>query len=118
LPLLLTLFRDDPKVRFGGSFRAALETEAALAPKERKRVAQGLVGKHREAREWLTKLEDQEDRARRRKRKNAKGGNGCCVKAFPEKAESGDSHIGSNMIQASCWEEASMDGEAIFGGSA
>jgi hypothetical protein len=30
----------------------------------------------------------------------------------------GDSHGGANMIQASCWEEASMDGEAIFGGSA
>jgi hypothetical protein len=39
-------------------------------------------------------------------------------RAFPEKAESGDSHGGANMIQASCWEEASMDGEAIFGGSA
>jgi putative transposase len=40
------------------------------------------------------------------------------TRAFPEKAESGDSHGGANMIQASCWEEASMDGEAIFGGSA
>ena len=41
------------------------------------------------------------------------------VRAFSEKAESeGDSHAGTNMIQASCWEEASMDGEAVFGGLA
>src|SRR5204863_8722181 len=39
-------------------------------------------------------------------------------RAFPEKAESGDSHRRENMIQASCWEEASMDGEAAFGGFA
>ena len=33
------------------------------------------------------------------------------VRAFPEKAESaGDSPAGTNMIQASYWEEASMDG--------
>ena len=36
-------------------------------------------------------------------------------RAFPEKAESGDSHAGANMIQASYWDEASMDGEAVFG---
>src|SRR5438876_9406323 len=30
------------------------------------------------------------------------------IRAFPEKAESGDSHRRENMIQASCWEEASM----------
>src|SRR5882757_1201762 len=41
------------------------------------------------------------------------------LRAFSEKAESeGDSHAGTNMIQASCWEEASMDGEAVFGGLA
>ena len=40
------------------------------------------------------------------------------ARAFPEKAESGDSHAGANMIQASYWEEASMDGEAVFGGLA
>src|SRR3979409_1311139 len=41
------------------------------------------------------------------------------IRAFSEKAESeGDSHAGTNMIQASCWEEASMDGEAVFGGLA
>ena len=41
------------------------------------------------------------------------------VRAFPEKAESaGDSPAGTNMIQASYWEEASMDGEALFGGLA
>ena len=41
------------------------------------------------------------------------------ARAFSEKAESeGDSHAGTNMIQASCWEEASMDGEAVFGGLA
>jgi predicted AAA+ superfamily ATPase len=40
------------------------------------------------------------------------------VRAFPEKAESGDSHRVADMIQASCWEEASMDGEATFGGFA
>jgi hypothetical protein len=37
------------------------------------------------------------------------------ARAFPEKAESGDSHAGANMIQASYWDEASMDGEAVFG---
>jgi len=44
----------------------------------------------------------------------------CLVaRAFSEKAESEeDSHVGTNMIQASCWEEASMDGEAVFGGLA
>ena len=41
------------------------------------------------------------------------------IRAFPEKAESaGDSPAGTNMIQASYWEEASMDGEALFGGLA
>ena len=40
------------------------------------------------------------------------------VRAFPEKAESGDSHGVADVIQASCWEEASMDGEAAFGGFA
>jgi hypothetical protein len=41
------------------------------------------------------------------------------IRAFPEKADSeGDSHAGTNVIQASCWEEASMDGEAVFGGLA
>jgi hypothetical protein len=41
------------------------------------------------------------------------------IRAFPEKAESeGDSPAGTNMIQASYWEEASMDGEAVFGGLA
>jgi hypothetical protein len=29
-----------------------------------------------------------------------------------------DSHAGANMIQAPYWEEASMDGEAVFGGLA
>ena len=40
------------------------------------------------------------------------------VRAVPEKAESGDSHRSANMIQASYWREASMDGEAAFGGFA
>jgi hypothetical protein len=40
------------------------------------------------------------------------------IRAFPEKAESGDSHRVADMIQASCWLEASMDGEATFGGLA
>jgi hypothetical protein len=39
-------------------------------------------------------------------------------RAFPEKTESGDSPALTNRIQASCWEEASMDGEAVFGGFA
>ena len=55
------------------------ETEAALGAQGCKRVAQWPVGNHHEAREWLTKLEDQEDRSRRRKRKNAEGGNCGCV---------------------------------------
>jgi len=40
------------------------------------------------------------------------------ARAFPEKTESGDSPALTNRIQASCWEEASMDGEAVFGGFA
>jgi hypothetical protein len=28
------------------------------------------------------------------------------------------SHSGANMIQALCWADASMNGEAVFGGSA
>jgi Zn-dependent peptidase ImmA (M78 family) len=48
----------------------------------------------------------------------AKNGRACAVlvlRAFSEKIESaGDSHSGANMIQASHWEEASMNGEAIF----
>ena len=40
------------------------------------------------------------------------------LRAFPEKIDSGDSHLRANMIQDSCWEEASMDGEAVFGGFA
>jgi len=39
-------------------------------------------------------------------------------RTFPEKTESGDSHSSADMIQASCWEEASMDGEAVLGGFA
>jgi hypothetical protein len=38
------------------------------------------------------------------------------VRAFPEEAESEDSYRTANMIQASCWKVASMDGEAAFGG--
>ena len=45
-------------------------------------------------------------------------GSGRMTRAFPEKAELGDSHRRANMIQASCWKEASMDGEAAFGGFA
>ena len=42
-----------------------------------------------------------------------------CLRAFPEKTDSeGDSQALANMIQASGWEEASMDGEAVFGGLA
>jgi len=36
------------------------------------------------------------------------------TRAFPERAESGDSYTAANMIQAPCWEEASMDGEAVI----
>jgi hypothetical protein len=37
------------------------------------------------------------------------------LRAFPEKAESGDSHPLANLIQGSYWQEASMDGKALFG---
>jgi hypothetical protein len=37
------------------------------------------------------------------------------TRAFPEKTESGDSHPLANLIQASYWREASMDGKALFG---
>ena len=40
------------------------------------------------------------------------------IRAVPEMAESRDSYPGANMIQASYWEEASMDGKALFGGFA
>jgi hypothetical protein len=36
-------------------------------------------------------------------------------RAVPEKVDSGDSHCSANMIQAPCWEEASMDGKAVSG---
>jgi hypothetical protein len=39
------------------------------------------------------------------------------LERFPERLNR-DSHGGANMIQASCWEEASRNGEALFGGSA
>jgi hypothetical protein len=36
------------------------------------------------------------------------------ARAFPEKAESGDSHFIANQIQESYWQEASMDGKALL----
>jgi hypothetical protein len=39
------------------------------------------------------------------------------LERFPKRLNR-DSHAGANMIQASYWEEASMDGEAVFGGLA
>ena len=40
------------------------------------------------------------------------------LERFPKRLNR-DSHDRTNMIQASCWsKEASMDGEAIFGGFA
>jgi len=37
------------------------------------------------------------------------------LRAFPEKTESRDSQPLANQIQASYWQEASMDGKALFG---
>jgi hypothetical protein len=37
------------------------------------------------------------------------------IRAFPEKAESMDSHSIASQIQGSDWQEASMDGKALFG---
>jgi hypothetical protein len=39
----------------------------------------------------------------------------CSTRAFPEKTESRDSQPLANQIQASYWQEASMDGKALFG---
>jgi hypothetical protein len=40
------------------------------------------------------------------------------LERFPKRLNRGDSHASANMIQASCWEEAGMHGETIFGGLA
>jgi hypothetical protein len=37
------------------------------------------------------------------------------LRPFPEKAESMDSHSIASQIQGSDWQEASMDGKALFG---
>jgi hypothetical protein len=50
---------------------AALATTGSLRTERRERATQWLAGYHHEARERLTQFEDQEDRSRRRKRKNA-----------------------------------------------
>jgi hypothetical protein len=43
------------------------------------------------------------------------GGRTRQLRAFPEKAESMDSHSIASQIQGSDWQEASMDGKALFG---
>src|SRR5271155_791503 len=52
---------------------------AALGAKRSKDVTQWLAGDHHEAGEWLAQLEDQENRCRRGKRKNAQSDNRGCV---------------------------------------
>ena len=60
--------------------------KSLLGVQRRERATQGLAGNHHEACEWLTELENQEDRSRCRKRENPQGDNSGCV-VIGEQAE-------------------------------